>query len=467
MTGAPTPPRPDPFYRAVRAVARFWIWFFMKRVEVRHRGRVPERGPVLLCVNHPNNLIDSLLLGVTVPRKVHYVATAALFRKPLLARFLRAVGVIPIYRRQDDPDRMAKNTQAFAACWAALAEGRVIAIYPEGTTHAEARVQRIKTGAARIGLGYEARRAAGAPELVVVPVGLTFEARRSFRGRVLISFGPAIPLAPHVEQARDDPAKAVDALTTQIQWGMESQVIHADRIDAAEIARAVEKLYRDELVRQLQEARGLAAGQIDSLRLTRVVEEAVAHFRTRDPERVRRLWHRIQAYRALLVEYRVEDRAVRARAHPLPARRRIRTSGQAVLGLPLFVYGALVNAVPYLLSWWIAHRVARKETDYATVRMLASIVAFTLFWGLETWIVWRLGGLWWAAAFFPSLPVSGLVAYHYVAGLERLRGELRLVGFTLLHRHAASRLLAERAAILAELEQAKGDYLDTTRETLA
>src|SRR3989442_12088224 len=69
-----------PFYAVVRVIARFWIWFFFERVEVRHRERVPRMGPVLLCINHPNNLIDSLLVGSVLPRKVHYLATAALFR---------------------------------------------------------------------------------------------------------------------------------------------------------------------------------------------------------------------------------------------------------------------------------------------------------------------------------------------------------------------------------------------------
>ena len=53
-----------------------------------------------------------------------------------------------------------------------------MAIYPEGTTHAEARVQRIKTGAARIALDYEASHPG---ELTMIPVGLSFEARKSFR----------------------------------------------------------------------------------------------------------------------------------------------------------------------------------------------------------------------------------------------------------------------------------------------
>ena len=142
----------------VRAIGRFWVWFFFKRVDVRHLERVPARGPVLLCCNHPNNLIDSLVVGTVLPRKVHYLATAALFRNPLMARFLRAVGAIPVYRRQDDPDKMDRNVDAFATCHAAFDAGRMMIIYPEGTTHSETRVQRIKTGAARIALAYEAHR---------------------------------------------------------------------------------------------------------------------------------------------------------------------------------------------------------------------------------------------------------------------------------------------------------------------
>src|SRR3990167_6806390 len=126
----------DRFYGAVRAVGRFWIWFFFKSVDVRHPERVPRTGPVLLCINNPNNLIDSLLVGAVLPRKVHYLATAALFKNPLVARFLLACGAIPVYRRQDldhaaaphpsqathggrglaDPATTDRNVATFEAC---------------------------------------------------------------------------------------------------------------------------------------------------------------------------------------------------------------------------------------------------------------------------------------------------------------------------------------------------------------
>ena len=496
VSAAPMPTvAPDRFYAAVRRLARFWVWFLFRRVDVRHAERVPATGPVLLCINHPNNLIDSLLVGAAVPRKVHYLTTATLFRNPLLARFLLAAGAIPVYRHQDAvraerPERAAgraagplglgsrargeralesrqsrgeptnddPNTAMFDACHRAFAEGRVIAIYPEGTTHAEARVQRIKTGAARIALGV-----AHPSELTVIPVGLSFEARKSFGGRVLVSFGAAIPITAYLDAYVQDPVAAVDALTKAIQWAMEAEVVHVDRIDSSDFVRAVEELYRGELVRQLREERGLAERQVDLFRLSRTIVETVSWFKTHEPARVERLWQRIQGYRALLAKYHVRDEAVQARLRPHPVRRRLVTGWEGVVGFPVFAYGLAVNALPFFVPRWLARRMSHKETDYATVRLLTSIVVLPLFWTLETWIVWRVAGPGWALLFVVSLPISGVLAYHYLRGLGRLRRAVRFGALALTRAQAARTLIAERQALVAELDRAKDDYLASTR----
>lgn len=457
--------KPDPFYALVRLTGRFWVWFFFRSVDVRHADRVPRRGPVLLCINHPNNLIDSLLVGAAVERKVHYLATAALFRNPIVARFLTAVGAIPVYRRQDDPDKMDKNVGTFEACVTTLASGGLIGIYPEGTTHAESRVQRIKTGAARIALDYESRRRASlaAEPLVLIPAGLTFDARKSFGGRVRVSFGEPVALAPYLDLYTQDPVKAVDELTTAIQWRMEAEVVHVGRLDSASLVHEVEAIYRDRLVRELQEERGLSGGQIDTVRLSRSIADAAAYFETHAPERVAELRDHIGHYRAMLAAYQVRDQAVRERVEPPPARQRLNRGWKAAVGLPVFGYGVVTSGLPYLVPRWIARRTATKETNYATTRLLASVVAVPLFWGVETWLVWRLAGALWAAAFFLSLPVSSILAYHYLRGLGRLRAQARLGVVALTRRQAATRLLAERRRLIALLERAKDDYLAATK----
>jgi 1-acyl-sn-glycerol-3-phosphate acyltransferase len=459
----PAPPI-DPFYRTLRAIARFWVWFFFKSVDTRHAERVAATGPILLCVNHPNNLIDSLVVGAALPRKVHDLATAALFRRPLLAGFLRAAGAIPVWRKQDTAGAAAagadRNADTFAACAAVFERGGVVAIYPEGTTHAEPRVQRIRTGAARLALAWEA---AHPGTLAMVPVGLTFEARKAFRARVLVAFGEPLPIGAYRAAYREDAVKAVDALTAHLQEAMEAQVVTVARIDDARLLRAIEDLYRDVLAREVMETRGLAPRQLDPVRLSRSIADAIAWFKTREPARVEALWQRIQAYRALLAQARVRDEAVRAQREPRPLRARLVYSWDALAGLPLFVYGAVVNALPYLLPRLLAQRLARQETDYATIRLLASVVAYPLFYGLESWLVLRLAGPVVAVAFAVSLPITGVIAYRYLAGAGRLRSRVRFNVLAVTQAAAARRLVAERAEIMAELERAKTEWLAATK----
>jgi 1-acyl-sn-glycerol-3-phosphate acyltransferase len=449
----------DPFYAVVRLIARFWIWFFFERVEVRHPERVPRVGPVLLCINHPNNLIDSLLVGSVLPRKVHYLGAASLFRNPLLARLLAALGVMAVHRRADGPDNVGRNVEMFAACDEAFDRGRLIAIYPEGSTRADAHLQRIKTGAARIALGYEAH----APgRLTVVPVGLSFEARKKFRGRVLVSFGEPVDVSSDLAAYRgrpfngsDIPAKALHALTAAIQWAMEREVVHVESIETGALARAVEALYRGELERELWE--------IDSSLLPGSIAAAIEHFRAVDPERIERLWQRMLGYHAGLAAYGLGlgDEAVRTRLERTAERQRVATSWQTIVGLPLFAYGAAVNFLPYYLPGWLAGRLSRRQTDYATTRLLASVVAFPLFWALETSLVGWAAGLRWLLVFSLSLPLGGLIAYRYVVGTGRLRHQLRFGALLLTRAQEARRLLAERRQIVEELERATRDYLGT------
>ncbi len=454
----------DRLYGVVRAIARFWLWFFWRSVEVQHPDHVRATGPVLLCINHPNNLIDSLLVAAVLRRKVHYLATSALFRNSLVARFLTACGAVPVYRKQDDAGRMSKNADTFSACFALLARGHLIGIYPEGTTHSEARVQRIKTGAARIALEYESGRAAsGGDALALVPVGLTFEARKAFRGRVRVAFGESIAVEPYLAAYREDRVKAVEALTTAIQWAMEAEIVHVTRIERADLVRAVGEIYRDDLVRELHEERGLGPKQIDTFRLSQSIADAVAHFEAREPERVERIARQVERYRAMLAAYRVRDQAVRASHERRRTRERLRHSWEASIGLPVFAYGAAVNFLPYFLPRWLAHRTAAKETTYATTRLLASIVAFPIFWGLEIWLVSRFAGPSWGLAFAVSLPLSGLVAYRYLGGVARFRDRFRFGALARTRDSAAERLLAAREEVVAELERAKTDYLAATK----
>ena len=56
-----------PLYRLLLPLGRALVWIFFRRVEVRGREHVPRDGPILVAANHPNMLMDALLLGTTQP----------------------------------------------------------------------------------------------------------------------------------------------------------------------------------------------------------------------------------------------------------------------------------------------------------------------------------------------------------------------------------------------------------------
>jgi 1-acyl-sn-glycerol-3-phosphate acyltransferase len=158
------------------------------RIRVEGGDHVPRRGPVILAANH-QSFCDSLFLPLAVRRKVTYLAKAEYFDDRRTAWFFRAVGQIPI-RREGGP--LAER--ALATARDALADGRVVALYPEGTRSNDEFVHRGRTGVARLAAE------CGVP---VVPVGLSGTTAvqpigcrylRPFR-RVTIRFGPPLDVS--------------------------------------------------------------------------------------------------------------------------------------------------------------------------------------------------------------------------------------------------------------------------------
>src|SRR5262249_40272225 len=139
--------------------------------------RIPPDKPVVFVLNHPNGLLDPLLLRVATGRPARFLAKSGLFANPLGRLAMNAFGSIPIYRAHEAGARAAdvsRNDESFARCRAALAAGEALALFPEGVSHSDPQLRPLKTGAARIALSAEAE-GRGALGVTVVPVGLYYE----------------------------------------------------------------------------------------------------------------------------------------------------------------------------------------------------------------------------------------------------------------------------------------------------
>lgn len=105
---------------------------------------VPLTGPLLVCSNHVSNL-DPLLLGARLPRVVHAMAKAEMFRNPVVRTYLELCNCFPVRRGQ--PDR-----RAMRAALAVLRSGGALVLFPEGHRSPNQAVQPFEAGAGYLAL---------------------------------------------------------------------------------------------------------------------------------------------------------------------------------------------------------------------------------------------------------------------------------------------------------------------------
>src|SRR2546421_7162532 len=139
--------------RIICAVLRLALRIYFRRIEVAGLENVPREAPVIFVLNHPNALVDPAFLLCLAPRRVSFLAKAPLFRMPVIGYLVRALDSLPAYRQQDEGENVTRNLETFAAARELLSRGGTIGICPEGVSHDEPRLKRLKTGAARIALG--------------------------------------------------------------------------------------------------------------------------------------------------------------------------------------------------------------------------------------------------------------------------------------------------------------------------
>jgi 1-acyl-sn-glycerol-3-phosphate acyltransferase len=448
-------------YSSVRAFGKFWINRFFRKIQVLGAENVIP-GPVIFAINHPNNLIDSLVVAYAIERKIHYLATAQLFRNKIMSLFLNSMGVIPIYRRQDDTSSGQKNISMFQACYEILKEGGAIGIYPEGTTHAEPRIRKIKTGAARIALETENLYH---PGVKLVPVGLNFSVRKSFRSEVIVSIGPPISASTYLEKYQSAPTETVEQLTDDIQKAIEAQVMVIDEPELDKLVQQIEEIYKGELIRDLIEIRGLKKEEIDRFQLSKRLIAGIHYFNEKNPDLIRRIQEEIEAYTGRLKKIKVHNSLIEALVNnPTSYRRFLLRIVLLVIFLPPALWGAANHFFPYQFSRLISQKIAKKETDYATVRILSGIVLYTLFYVVQIYAVFRWLGLFPASIYGITLPIAGAFAYYYKEKFRKMREDLKLFSIMFTRKQLLQKLVEQRERLIALMDEAKEEYLRATAQ---
>jgi 1-acyl-sn-glycerol-3-phosphate acyltransferase len=432
--------------RIIVALLRFAMRVYFRRVEVIGLEHVPRKSPVIFVLNHPNALVDPAFLLCLAPRPVSFLAKAPLFRMPIIGFLVRALNSLPVYRHQDEGEDVSRNREMFVAARTLLARGGTIGICPEGVSHNEPRLRPIKTGAARIALA--AVSTGEVADLAIVPAGLYYTSKTTFRSAALLYFGKPIEVIPtELEADGDPPRSAVRELSNRIEGALREVILDAEHEEALQTITRAEKIFSSEANDEGNES--LA----EELQLQQRFIKAYTVLRERAPERLRKLEVRMTRFEQELAQAGVDPDDLSPPTSTLAVFRHLLTRVLLFLVLILpATLGTLVHYPAYRLGGYLATRFSRDEDDVtSTIKIISAMLLFPASWLLVAGAAYVLEGWRFAVALVAVIPLAGYLAIRFFEGFDSFLGGLRALVFFLMRRRFFVRLLAERKAIRSEI----------------
>ncbi|MET4107854.1 lysophospholipid acyltransferase family protein [Hymenobacter sp. UYP22] len=451
------------FYTVMKPLVQVALRVFFRKLEVRHPERLQEPGPLLICSNHPNTLMDPLVAAVNRRQPIAFLAKSTFFKNPILRAIMESGNSIPIYRRQDvdsgaealtTAQLEAQNEKAFGRCYDYFDKGGTIMIFPEGTSVQERRLRPLKTGAARIALGAEARHDFRLG-LRILPMGINYFDPSRFRSDVFVDVAEPIAVATYAEQYRQDPEAAADALTDEIRRRMEQRLVITRTDEEDELVTQVERTFGQHLIQDDEET------LYDNFQLSRVLLKAVRYFEQLDAGRLGDAREKLQAYHEELHNLRLTDDALEARGPAGGRLRRAVTAGiRLAAGAPVYLYGLINNYLPYKLPSLVARSATQDVVFVAPIMLVVGMITFTAFYLGQTALVHYFTGNWlWALLYFISLPLSGFYALSYAGNLRSRLRRLRVLRLFRQQQPRMEALLRQRTELIRLLREARTAYL--------
>ncbi len=381
-------------YRILRFMSRAFLRVLYPGNRVEGREYVLGEGPFIIAGNHPNTLVDPLIQGIHLEKRLYFMANAGLFANPWMAKFLLFAGVIPIARRGVDgaAGRKVDNNESFEAAYTHFEHGGILFVAPEGGSELERRLrQPLKPGTARMAFAAEERND-WQLGLQVVPAGGNYEAPTRCFTRAFVRFGSPIPLSDWQSSYQENPREAVREFTKFLGERMAELLIDTRNKTEERCLRPIERAVQND-----------APLPVDAHHFR--TQGILSHLRTLDEASFEKLSQYAKNYERLLKKAKIDD--VVLSSHPAK-----QASFGHFLGLPFFLYGWLNHLLLIGLTELAWQSIKTYRNYAATVRGLVGSILLPICYALQTWLLSFFLGPW-AWLYLLSLPLAGFFALAY------------------------------------------------------
>lgn len=439
-------------YHFLRQIVKISLFIFFKKIVVTGKENIPGNGPLIIVANHPNTLMDPLIIGSITKQKIGFIANAGLFKNKLLSRIFRYFHVIPIYRKEDMmPGMKPDNKNTFVKCHEYLGKGKTLLTFPEGSSLYELKLREIKTGTARIALSFEELKNFEG-NLKIVPIALDYSDSIQFRSMVSVTVNRSISVHKYKQSFLNHQSEAILELTEDIRKELAKNIPHTSGKDQEDLLIKAHKFY----TAYKEPMADLYLDPKRSLILRNQVSKALTHLYKHNPGLYQEIQIKLGAFFNMLKAERLTTGFFTDKF--LQKNKSLVFLGyfsKFILLFPIYVFGLFINYLPYILPSKL-FKALKIDIEYKTsVEMITGIITFPLFYFLEIWLFRKYisAEFWHSLLLFLTFLITGYIAMYYWTEIKRFSRVLHFYFFMKPGRK--QKLLEIRNEILKLLDEAQ------------
>jgi glycerol-3-phosphate O-acyltransferase / dihydroxyacetone phosphate acyltransferase len=365
--------RKDMLYEFLKKIVQISLAIFFRQIKVRNKEFLQTSAPLIVVANHPNTLIDPLVITSFLPHQLYFLANASLFNRGWKNRIMTILHMIPIFRKQDlgKTNLKVDNDAIFERCFEFLEKKGSLLIFPEGTSFIGRHLREIKTGTARIALGAEARNDFKLG-IQILSVGLNYSDPSRFRSEVFANLEKPIALSDYKELYSQNPEQAIRQLTERIRQQLEAQIVLTSSQENDAFLLDVEMLYKSTLASEMKLKASKSEG---NFWLSQKMAEALDFFEQKEASRILQLKKQVRHYASYIRRLQLTDNLLDTEKSKLDSWFDMSVSVLYLLfGFPIYLYGLINNYIPYILPSFTADRITKAIEFRASIMLVINVL---------------------------------------------------------------------------------------------
>lgn len=434
-------------YAILKKYVQFADWLIYKKKILTGTEKIPVNKPIVFAPNHQNALSDPLAILLNTKFQPVWLARADIFKNKTAAAVLKFLKIMPVYRMRDGKENLAKNDETFASSVKVLENNFALGLFPEAAHSGKRQMLVHKKAVPRIVFMAE-EKAGHNLDIQIIPTGIYYSHYWKFNRKLIVNFGNPIPVNEYLDLVKTNENAATLALRQRILDEMQSLVLEIKSTKYYDDFETIREIYGQHfLKRQNQKYSTLNLFYSDQ-KLVKLLDKLEEN----QPEVTEKLVQDVNNYTSKLKKLKIRNWLIE---NPNLNLLKIGLNKLIlILGLPVFLFGFLFNAIPFFAIDRITRKKIKDKGFWSTFFLVLGIIVFPIFYLIEFFAVsWLIPGIGLKLAFFVVLPIAGKVAFLWYILFRKTVGRGRLMLLKLFNKKEYVKLFKQKDLLFGKLDE--------------